>query len=221
MRSTISYTYNQVSQLTAASDPDSSYACTYDNLGRLLSVDNDGTGGVPRVILSSAYDAEGNRTSLSATIDSTDDFSNSYHFDALNRVRRILQQGVTGGNTVAEKRIDRTYNVDGRYDSIKRFNDIAGFTSAEIATSTYSYDSLGRLTGLDDEQGGTDLFSTYAYERTPGICGQSKSGAGWRRGTIELRDRRVVSCGGQAAAGRITACKNSPRLRQPFGRKMA
>ncbi len=160
---TISYTYNQASQLTAASDPDSSYAYTYDNLGRLLSVDNDGTGGVPRVILSSAYDAKGNRTALSATIDSTDDFSNSYTYDALNRVTQILQQGITGGNTVAEKRIDLTYNVDGRYDSITRFNDIAGGTSAEIATSTYSYDSLGRLTGLDYEQASTDLFTPYAW----------------------------------------------------------
>ena len=108
-------------------------------------------------------DASGNRTALSATIDSSDDFHNMYTYDSLNRVPLILQQGVTGGNTFAEKRMDLTYNVDGRYDSITRFNDIAGGTSAEIAMSTYSYDSLGRLTGLDYEQGGMDLFTPYVW----------------------------------------------------------
>ncbi len=66
-----------------------------------------------------------------------------------------MQLGATGGNTDAEKRIDLTYSVDGRYDSITRFNDIAGGTSAEIATLNFPYDSLGRLTGLDYEQGDT------------------------------------------------------------------
>ena len=59
---TLSYTYDAASQLTAASDPDSSYAISYDNLGRVLTVDNNGTSGVPRVILTSAYDVVGNRT---------------------------------------------------------------------------------------------------------------------------------------------------------------
>jgi RHS repeat-associated protein len=118
---------------------------------------------VPQVVLTSAWDANGNRTSLSATIDSTDDFENSYSYDLLNRLTRVDQIGVSGGNTVAEKRVDFTYNVDGRFSTIARYNDTAGGSGDEIATSTYSYDSLGRLTGLDYEQGSTDLFTPYSW----------------------------------------------------------
>jgi YD repeat-containing protein len=71
---TISYQYDVANQLTAANDPDSAYSYTYDNLGRVLTVDNDDTPGVPRVLLTNTYNANSNRTSLSATIDTTADF---------------------------------------------------------------------------------------------------------------------------------------------------
>ncbi len=83
---TISYTLDAASQLTSVSDPDSEYAFTYDHLGRLLTVDNDDTPNLPHVVLTSAYDAVGNRTSLSANLTSTADLKNTYTFDALNRL---------------------------------------------------------------------------------------------------------------------------------------
>jgi YD repeat-containing protein len=46
-------------------------------------------------VLASAYDAASNRTSLSATIDTTADFVNQYTYDALHRMTRIEQSGVT------------------------------------------------------------------------------------------------------------------------------
>ncbi len=100
---TLTYTYDAAGQLTAASDPDSSYAVSYDNLGRVISVDNNGTSGLPRVILESTYNAAGNRSSLSATIAGTDDFLNSYSYDALDRLTRMDQVGQSGGNTVWRK----------------------------------------------------------------------------------------------------------------------
>jgi hypothetical protein len=42
----------------------------------VASVDNAGTPGMPDVVLSSGYDAAGNRSSLSATIAGTADFLN-------------------------------------------------------------------------------------------------------------------------------------------------
>ena len=155
----ISYTYDAASQLTAVSDADSSYAYTYDNLGRVLTVDNDGTSGVPDVVLASAYDAAGNRTSLAATIDSTDDFLNTYTYDDLHRLTRVDQEGQTSGNTVHEKRVDFSYNAISQFTEIARFNDTAGGSVDEIATSTFTYDALGRLTKLDYENGGVDLFT--------------------------------------------------------------
>ncbi|MBC8351077.1 MAG: hypothetical protein H8E66_03770 [Planctomycetes bacterium] len=159
----ITYTYDAGSQLTDVSDPDSTYAYTYDDLGRLLTVDNYDTSGVPNVILTSAYDANSNRTSLSAEIDSTDDFLNSYTYDALNRLTRLDQDEQTGGNTVVEKRVDFSYNSIGLFTEIARFNDTDGNSGDEIATSTYTYDTLGHLTDLEYENGGTDLFTPYEW----------------------------------------------------------
>ncbi len=76
---TLTYSYDAAGQLTAASDPDSSYAVSYDNLGRVLTVDNNGTSGVPRVILTSGYDAAGNRSSLSASVAGTADLLEHVH----------------------------------------------------------------------------------------------------------------------------------------------
>ncbi|HVC94815.1 MAG TPA: hypothetical protein VND64_14045 [Pirellulales bacterium] len=65
---TIAYAYNADNAVTSASDPDSSYAFTRDNLGRVTSLDNSGTPNMPDVVLSSQYDAMGDRTQLTATV---------------------------------------------------------------------------------------------------------------------------------------------------------
>ena len=159
---TINYVYDAASQLTSAFDPDSGYDYTYDNLGRVLTVDNDDTPDVPRVVLTNAYDAAGNRTSLSATVDSTNDFQNTYTYDSLNRLTRVDQTGF-GGNTVAEKRVDLAYNSLGQFTSIARYKDTDGGSTNEIATAIYSYDTLNRLTDLAYQNDSTDLFDPYSY----------------------------------------------------------
>jgi YD repeat-containing protein len=58
-----SCTHDALRQLTAAADPAASYDYQYDALGRRTSVTHDIAGlGFP-VVLASAYDAAGNRTS--------------------------------------------------------------------------------------------------------------------------------------------------------------
>ncbi|GIW94106.1 MAG: hypothetical protein KatS3mg110_2147 [Pirellulaceae bacterium] len=79
----ISYSWDIGTRLVAASDPDSSYTLAYDDLDRLVSIDNQGTPNIPRVVLNSSYDASGNRTRLAAVIDGTDDFVNDYTYDLL------------------------------------------------------------------------------------------------------------------------------------------
>jgi hypothetical protein len=44
----------------------------------MLTVSNSGTSGVPTVVLTSAYDASSNRTSLNSTIAGTADLKNDY-----------------------------------------------------------------------------------------------------------------------------------------------
>ena len=199
---TLSYTYDAASQLTAASDPDSSYAISYDNLGRVLTVDNNGTSGVPRVILTSAYDVVGNRTSLSASVAGTADFLNTFTHDALDRLTRVDQTGQTGGNTVSEKRVDLVYNAIGQYTSIARYKDTDGGTANEVATAGYSYDTLSRLTGLAYTKGGSNLFTPYSWT----YDSLSSSGMGFD-GSATVSDPRVAATAAAAvfdAMGRIT-----------------
>jgi YD repeat-containing protein len=55
------FSYNAGGELLSADDPDSDFArYAYDGLGRVTQVDNDGTPGVPRVVLDMTYDANGN-----------------------------------------------------------------------------------------------------------------------------------------------------------------
>jgi RHS repeat-associated protein len=198
---TLSSTYDAAGQLTAASDPDSSYAITYDHLGRVLTVDNNGTSGVPRVILTSSYDAAGTRASLSASVAGTADFLNSYTHDALDRLTRVDQTG-QGGNTVAEKRVDLAYNAVGQFTSIARYKDTDGGAGNEVATAAYGYDSWARVTSLAYTKGGTNLFTPYSWTY------DSLSSSGMDFGeTPTVADPRVSATGASAVfagLGRIT-----------------
>jgi hypothetical protein len=91
------------------------------------------------------YDAAGNRTQLAAAIGGTADFVTDYTYDALHRMTRIEQHGASGGNAVAEKRIDLAY--DAASQSITRYADLAA--TKLVATSTYAFDAAGRSTNLD------------------------------------------------------------------------
>ena len=75
----------------------------------------------------------------------------------------VDQTGQTGGNEVAEKRVDFGYNAVNQTTTIARYNDAAGDSANEVATGNYTFDALHRLTGLDYEKGGTDLFTPYAW----------------------------------------------------------
>jgi RHS repeat-associated protein len=174
---TLDYEYDLGNQLTGTSDSNSQYAFTYDDLGRVLTVSNSGTSGVPTVVLTNVFDASSNRTSVSSTIGGTNDYKNTFTFDNLNRMTRIDQQGQSGGNTVAEKRIDLAYNALGQFTSIVRYKAVAGGTSNEVATSTFSYDTLERLTDLAYKKGGTNLFTAYSWtydymSRVTGVTSQ-------------------------------------------------
>ncbi|MFO0903211.1 MAG: RHS repeat-associated core domain-containing protein [Pirellulales bacterium] len=161
---TISYVYDDAGQLTSVADPDSAYAYTYDALGRVTEVDNDGTPDAPHVVLAMTYDAASRRSGLSATIDATADFANTYSYDNLGRLTRVDQLGQTGGNSVAAKRVDFTYNALGEFATITRQTKPSS-TWNEVATSTYTYDTLNRLTALDHTQGATDLNNyTWTYD---------------------------------------------------------
>ena len=167
----IAYTYDLDGELYTAGDDSSSYTYGYNSLGQQISVDNNGsqtngTPGVPDVVLGSAYDAAGNRTSLSATIGGTADFVNAYTYDDLNRQTQITQGPgtATGHDAVDDKLVNFTYNADGQLASIDRFNDLTGLSGDRVATSAYGYDDFGRLTGLTHTAAdGSTTYAAYAW----------------------------------------------------------
>ena len=134
----------------------------YDGLGRVTTVTLDQLGLGQLVELDCAYDASGLRTQLSATIDGTQDFVIDYAHDPAGRLVQVQQYGQTGGNAVAEKRVDFTYDAAGRDSTITRYADLAG--TELVATTEYAYDPTGRLTELAHRQGATTLAGyTWTY----------------------------------------------------------
>ena len=129
--------------MTYVSDPTATYNYTYDALGRATSISQSFPYLTPSVVFSQGFDANGNRTSLSATIGGTADFANTYTFDKLNRMTRVQQTGQTGGNAVATKRVDFAYDAASRPQTIKRYADTAA-TKLAVQT-TYTFDNASRL----------------------------------------------------------------------------
>jgi RHS repeat-associated protein len=161
---TLSFAYDAASRLTSASDPAASYAYAYDNLDRIKSVTHDLAGLSFDVDVTSAYNAASDRTQVKATVGGAADFVNDYLYDNLHRLTQIKQHGVTGGNTVAEKRVDFAYDALSRFSTISRYEDLAG--TKNVANSTFTYDATGRVTNLSHAKGATTLAGyAWAYDR--------------------------------------------------------
>ncbi len=166
---TLSFTYNAASALTAASDPAASYAYTLDNLGRVTTESQDLAGLTPQLQYVSTYDAASRRTQLQAKIGGTNDFKNTFTYDNVHRLTKLEQQDVSGGNTVADKRIDFAYNAASQVATIDRYADLT--TSEHVASTHFTYDGLGRLKKMVHTEGptapssgwGTDPLAGYEY----------------------------------------------------------
>lgn len=136
-----SFVYDTAGQLTNANDPDSRLTMAYDGQGRLQSVDNAGTPGAPRVLMSYGYDANGNVTRVQDSLGGSTDYS----YDALDRLSRVTQSG-TG---VQEKRVDMVYDAASMLTEMRRFSNLAG--TQGVANTLYSYDCggcAGRVTAI-------------------------------------------------------------------------
>jgi RHS repeat-associated protein len=132
---------------------------TVNSLGEVTSVDNNGgltggTPGVPRVVLISQYDLNGNRTALGAAItpsggSAMTDFQDAFTYDALNRQTSAaqLQQAHIGSSSVnAATGLKRymSYDNDSRLTGIGYYDN----TSIWVSTGSKYYDHAGRLTGI-------------------------------------------------------------------------
>jgi RHS repeat-associated protein len=148
---TIDYNFNALGELKYVSDSSATYNATYNNLGQQeqLIIDLTSAGFEDEITLDREF-VNHRLTETSARLGTffgfggNADFVNSYQYDALDRLTRITQDG---GSNVADKRVDLSYDADGRLTSIRRFDDVTGFST--VATSYFGYDPRGRLATLD------------------------------------------------------------------------
>lgn len=154
----INYSYDVVGNLRSITDLYSALTYSYDNQNRTISIDTTGTPNLPTVVLSQTYDANSNRTKITDTVNTILQGTETHSYDALNRLIQVSQTG-TG---VVKKRVDITYNPIHQIETLKRYADLTG--TLLVATSTYSYDPLSRLTQLAHTQGATATsINTYTY----------------------------------------------------------
>ena len=164
---TINYGYNLAGEVTSAYDDSSGYSYSYDTLGRLTQIDNlggetHGTPDVPDVQLNIVYDADGNESSLSATIGGTADFLDTYSYNAAQWLTSITQQGQDGGDTVGGEHV--TFNYDASGDNTGESLYQSTDTSALVAKETSAYDGAGRLTSMTYANAdGSIVYDSFAY----------------------------------------------------------
>ena len=160
---TISYAYDAANQLTSVSDPAAEYGFEFDDLGRAVEVTAEITGLTPIVTLAQSFDAAGRRTQAAFAIGASNDLVNSYTFDNLGRMTRVEQSGPQSGNAVAPKRVDFAYDAAGQWNTITRYANVAG--TQLVASSTYTYDDVSRLTELSHAKSVNTLASyTWTYD---------------------------------------------------------
>jgi RHS repeat-associated protein len=152
---TITTAYDPAGRITGISDAYSVSSYGYDNADRMTSVDNQGTPGSPRIVLTYGYDNASNRTSLADSLGGV----NSYTYDARNELTTLTQSG-TG---VQPKRVDFGYDQAGRMTSLVRSSNLSGGSVA--ATTLYGYDQADRLTSITHQNSSAATIASYAYTR--------------------------------------------------------
>jgi len=169
------YVYNARSEVTQRTLRDGQVINnTYDNLGRLLTVNAPGTAND----LEYAYDNLGSPTDIDYTSDSSQDLGFTY--DALGR--QLTQTGplgtVTSAYNDANQRTSVTYpgsfTVGYTYDNAGAMKTV---TQGTTTIATYNYDSLGRRTSITRGNGVTTSYGYDAQSRLTDL-GQNLAGTG-------------------------------------------
>ncbi len=149
---TLSWAYDAAGQLLSASDPDSAYTQVYDAAGRLSSVDNQGTPGVPRVILTFGYDPSGARTSLADNLGGSIAYGYNGHQQLSSASLQV--SGVQGPS------VDLAYDANQRLSGLVRTATVSGGPSL---SSNFSYDAADRLTGITHTSSVAGALSGFSY----------------------------------------------------------
>ena len=123
----------------------------------------------------------------------------------------------TAGNTVADKRVEFTYNLAGQFDTLTRHADLSG-SSQIVATSTYAYDLTGRLDTLTHAKSGTIAGYDFGYDAANRLTSFANSQASGENRQLQLRRRRPTDRCRLPVANRRRL--HLRRQRQPHRRRL-
>ncbi len=147
---TITIAYDAVSNPTSVTDNDSEVVFTYDGLNRVQTAETSpGSGIQPNVLLTSMYDAVGNRTQLDE--DSGTSVTN-YLYDLAGRLTTLTPPAGAALN------VNFAYDPTGRLSTITYPNGVV---------SAYGYDARGRLDSLSHTLGANPSFASFGYTYNP------------------------------------------------------
>jgi RHS repeat-associated protein len=150
---TITYSYNNDSEVTSITDPDATLTFTYDSGGNQLTAATSSSAGQPNVTLTSGFDALHARTTVTDNLSSVGLTTLSY--DAAHRLTTIARSlGGTAGPQVVF-----SYDSGGRTTSVSR--TIGG--SGTAVNTTITYDNADRVGTITHQTGSGTALATYVY----------------------------------------------------------
>ena len=172
----IDFTYDAVGNMLTATDNDSSVARTYDGLNRVVTQQTLVGGIQPVVTLTNAFDAVGNRVSLTDTEGGVTQMA----YDAVGRLVQLITPGAGT--------IDLSLDATGRRSQIAFPNGVA---------TDFQYDLNGHLSDVTHSIGVTELVGFgYTYSAVGNILAIAEQ-TGTRDFTYDALQR--LTAGGFAA----------------------
>jgi RHS repeat-associated protein len=170
---TVTYTYDADNELTNVKDAFATLTFTYDGNGQQLSAATSGPAtNQPSVTLSSTYDSQNNRITLSDNLSSAG--VTTYSYDSMHQMTTIL----TNLGSMPGSRAMFAYDQAGRMTSIARQTPTTRpgiFTSS--ASTTITYDAASRVTSIvDGVPGGSTVDSqSYAYDSANRVTSETNA----------------------------------------------
>jgi YD repeat-containing protein len=188
----------------------------YDPAGRLVTIADTNPSGATVASFAYTLDAEGNRTSQTATIGGAPSVTETYTLDPLNR----LTATTTGGGTdtwaydPAGNRTQQTTASGVTAYAYDNAQALASTTNPDGSTTTYTHDANGNLTA-------TSTGDTYTYNHDNQITPKARRPAPrwpWPSSLASMGQDRAVHAAMTRAAS-IRTCPADPGTRSTTCRR--
>jgi len=125
--------------------------------------------------------------SLAAIQDDWNNGGTYYQYDSDGRMTLEAQGTWSGSTLTANKQVAYAYNDDGSTKTLTRYQ---GDGTTEVATSTYGYDGMGRLTDLDHKHSTTTITGyDYILDAASRITKMTSSRDGDNNYTLDATDQ--------------------------------